>query len=122
MPWTLDARVPVHAVPDLAALQEALAAGPAAALLVALPAPDDLPGAAARADYAPASPHVGACSCCGGRPPAATALDRLFQGRLRGTSPWFDRVIALVTQEAACAALHDALTADAVTQARFRAG
>ena len=68
----------------------------------------------------PPQSHAAACSCCGGRAPAATALDRLFQARVRGQCPWFDRVVALAETPEARAAIAAALVEDAVTAARFR--
>ncbi len=123
MAWNIDARVPVLALPDIAALAAALRGSGPAALLLATPAPPDLPaGGVARESFPADAPHVPACDCCGGRPAAATALDRLFQRRLRGTAPWFDRVLALLEGEEARDALRSALRDDAVTRARFRAG
>ena len=68
----------------------------------------------------PSQSHAAACACCGGRAPAATALDRLFQARVRGQCPWFDRVVALAETPEARAAIAAALMEDAVTAARFR--
>jgi hypothetical protein len=74
----------------------------------------------AQVSFDPFMPHEVACACCGGRSPAATALDRLFQARVRGQCPWFDRVLALVETPEASAGLAAALSGDAVTAARFR--
>ena len=68
-----------------------------------------------------ATGHAGGCACCGGRSPAAAALDRLFQARIRGACPWFERVVALAETPAALDAVVAALRDDAVTAARFRA-
>ncbi|GAA0580019.1 hypothetical protein GCM10009416_18050 [Craurococcus roseus] len=122
MAWTLDARLPVVIVADTAALAGALAAGSKAAVLAEAPPPPMPEGAAALASFDPVVPHAAGCACCGGRPPAAAALDRLFQARVRGACPWFERVIALVGTLAAREAVAAALSGDAVTAARFRAG
>ena len=53
-------------------------------------------------------------------PPAAAALDRLFQARVRGQCPWFDRVVALAGTRGGPRAIAAALAGDAVTAARFR--
>ena len=121
MAWTLDARIPLLVTEDAAALAAALAAGPPG-------------GGAGRGAGAYATggrrgagqlrcahnPMLSACACCGGRSPAATALDRLFQARVRGQCPWFDRVVALAETAEARAAIAAALVEDAVTAARFR--
>jgi hypothetical protein len=118
MAWTLDARIPVILVEDPAALAAVLAAGPPAAVLgVARTAPA---GAVAVEGFDPAVPHAAACACCQGRPAAAVALDRLFQARVRGQCPWFDRVVALAETNASRTAVAAALDQDAVTAARFR--
>ena len=119
MAWSLDARIPLTLVEDAAALAAALVASPKSAVLAEFPAPP-AGGAVAQEAFDAARPHAIACACCGGRPAAATALDRLFQARLRGRCGWFDRVLALVGTEAARAQVTAALTGDAVTAARFR--
>ena len=121
MAWTLDARLPLVIVEDTAGLAAALAAGPNAAVLAEAP-PLPLPEgvvALASFDLSVAS-HAGGCACCGGRPPAAAALDRLFQARVRGACPWFERVVALAETPAARGAVAAALAGDAVAAARFR--
>ena len=148
MAWTLDARIPLIVVEDLIALAAALAGGGAAVLAegvagarpvgaagnvppppaagamlaegAALPVPA---GAVALMQFDPAT-HVANCDCgsCGGRNAAALALDRLFQARVRGSVPWFKRVVALATSAPGQAALREALAQDTVTAARFRAG
>jgi len=118
--WTLDARIPVLVTEDAAALAAALVAGPKAALLAVAPAPALPAGAVAMGSFDASQSHATACSCCGGRAPAATALDRLFQARVRGQCPWFDRVVALAATAEARAAIAAALVEDAVTAARFR--
>ena len=123
MPWTLDARMPLVILADPAALPALLAAGGPAALLVEAPALPRPAGAVAAESFAPAmAAHPAACACCAGRSPAAAALDRLFQARVRGSAPWFERVVALASTEAGRAELDAALVGDAVTTARFRAG
>lgn len=123
MAWTLDARLPLHIVESPEALAAALAAGPGpAAVLAEAPPPPALPlGAAALVSFDPGMPHGAACGCCGGRSPAAVALDRLFQARVRGGCAWFDRVLALAETPEARQAVAAALAGDAVTAARFRA-
>jgi hypothetical protein len=118
MAWTLDARIPLIVVEDPAVLAAVLAAGPAAAVLGTARAVP--PGAVAAESFDPAAPHAPACACCQGRPAAAVALDRLFQARVRGQSPWFDRVVALAETAASRTAVAAALEQDAVTAARFR--
>lgn len=123
MPWTLDARIPLVILADAAALPAALAAGGPAAVLSEAPALAPPEGAVATEAFAPAGAvHPAACACCAGRSPAAAALDRLFQARVRGGVPWFERVVALVGTEAGRAEIAAALSGDAVTAARFRAG
>jgi hypothetical protein len=81
------------------------------------------PGAVALARFdLSAAAHAAACACCAGRGPAAAALDTLFQARIRNTCPWFEQVIALAETPEAKAEIAAALTRDAVTAARFRAG
>ncbi|PZR15609.1 MAG: hypothetical protein DI532_05195 [Azospirillum brasilense] len=119
MAWTLDARIPLMALPDAEALRQALRAGPPAALLL----PEDRPGfggAVATARFQPFASHAAACACCGGRSPVAQALDRLFLDRVRGGCPWFDRVLALADTPEASAMLEGALRQDTVVAARFR--
>jgi hypothetical protein len=122
MTWSLDARIPLVTVPDAVALAAVLAAGGPAAVLAEAPAPALPAGVVAVADFPSAGPaHAAACACCGGRSPAATALDRLFQARVRGACGWFDRVVALAASDAARSQIARALSEDAVTAARFRA-
>jgi hypothetical protein len=122
MTWSLDARIPLVIVVDPAALSAALAGGPAAAVLAEAPAPALPAGAVAMADFPASGPaHAAACAGCAGRSPAAAALDRLFQARVRGACPWFDRVVALAGSAAAQAQIAAALREDAVTAARYRA-
>ncbi len=122
MAWTLGARLPLVIVGDAAALSAALAAGRKAAVLAEAPPPPLPAEAAALASFDLSVPsHAGACACCGGRSPAAAALDRLFQARVRGACPWFERVVALAETPAARESIAAALAGDAVTAARFRA-
>ncbi|MBV1798071.1 hypothetical protein KSF81_13935 [Siccirubricoccus sp. G192] len=113
--------MPVVVVTNPAALAAALAAGPPAAILAEMPVPPLPSGFPPREDFEPSLPHAAACGCCSGRPPAAVALDRLFQARVRGQCPWFERVVALAPTPAGRTAVEAALTCDAVTEARFRA-
>ncbi|MCO6415493.1 hypothetical protein JYK14_04785 [Siccirubricoccus sp. KC 17139] len=119
MAWAMDARIPVALVADPAGLGAALAGGKVA-LLASAPCPGD--GALAVESFAPEASHSLACACCQGRSPAAVALDRLFQARVRGRVGWFERVVAWVPDEPSQAAVRAALALDALTAARFRAG
>jgi len=105
-----DPRIPVHLGPPpdgrFAVLREA-------------GAPPTPPGAVAAADFAPLA-HALGCTCCGGRPAAAIAFDRLFLARVKGTVPWFDAVLALPASAAGQAAIRQALAEDRATRARFR--
>ncbi|MFT8246238.1 hypothetical protein [Roseomonas sp. BN140053] len=120
MPWSLDARIPVTVLPDEAALATALAAGPPAAALFEAPPPPLPAGLLAAVSFEPFGAHLAGCSCCGGRSPAAAALERLFQARQGGAAAWFDRVLALVETPAARAMLDEALQQDVATLAHFR--
>jgi hypothetical protein len=121
MPW-LDARIPLEIVTDQAALAIALAAGSPAAVLAEAPPPALPASAVALVSFDLSGPaHALGCACCAGRGPAATALDRLFQARVRGACRWFDRVVALAETDLARAELAAALKDDALTAARFRA-
>lgn len=120
MSWSLDARIPVFLLPDPAALAGALASGkPAAVVSPAPPAPMPQGAACAVSFEAGVTSHAVACACCQGRSPAAQALDRLFQARVRGQSAWFDRVLVL-DEEGAGAAVTTALREDSLALARFR--
>lgn len=113
MTWSLDARIPVTLVPDAGALAAALAAGKPAAVL------GSEGGVASERFATGAAPHVAACTCCHGRGEAAQALDRLFQGRVRGAVPWFDRVLVL---DEGCVGdeIKQALARDSLAAARYR--
>ncbi|WP_165585613.1 GTP-binding protein [Roseococcus sp. SYP-B2431] len=117
MTWSLDARIPLSVLPDAASLAAALAQGKPAAVLGPRGGPEG--GVASERFAAGASPHAVACACCQGRGEAAQALDRLFQARVRGTVPWFDRVLVLdeggVGEE-----VRRALTQDKLAAARYR--
>jgi len=115
MSWSLDARIPVSILPEAAALAVALAHGKPAAL-VGAHGPDGLPSVSFQLGSAA---HPVACACCQGRSPAADALDRLFQARVRGQSRWFDRVLVL-DEAGAGDAVRAALKEDALAAARFR--
>jgi hypothetical protein len=120
MPWSLDARIPVSFVADEAALRAALAAGPPAAVLAQAP-PPAAPGAVAVVSFdSTTTAHGAACLCCRGRSPAAAALDRLFQARVRNSCPWFERVLALAEDAEAAAEIRDALAQDPLASVRFR--
>jgi hypothetical protein len=123
MAWSLDARIPLVTVADPAALALALATGRPAAVLAEAPPPTKPEAAVALVSFDLSGPtHAPACNCCGGRSPAAAALDRLFQARVRGACDWFERVVALAETEAARVEIAAALVKDPVTAARFRAG
>ena len=116
-----DPRIPVTLLPNPEALTAALAEGPPAAVLLAagLPSP---PGAATVARLeAPRARHLLGCACCGGRSIAAAALDRLFQDRIRGRCPWFERVLACPDGFQTGKELAMALREDVLTTARYRA-
>ncbi|MDN3568098.1 hypothetical protein QWZ14_27265 [Paeniroseomonas aquatica] len=117
MAWTVDARIPLLVVTDAAGLAAALAGGEAAVLAEA-PAPAI--AAMAVEAFEADMPHAIACTCCNGRSPAAAALDRLFQARVRGRCGWFTRVVALAGSEPARVQVAEALAGDALTSARFR--
>lgn len=70
--------------------------------------------------FDPSRSHRIGCACCAGRSPAAVALDRLFQARIRGNCAWFDRVGALVSTPASRLQVRAALSDDPMTLARFR--
>jgi hypothetical protein len=110
----LDARVTVRLVSPQN-LAEALAAEPAAALLVqdGLQAP---PGAER---FAPLPAHAAGCACCGNRTAAAAALDRLFLARVKNSRPHFTVVLA-VADEAGRADIAAALERDPVGPMRYR--
>ncbi len=115
MTWSLDTRIPVVLLPDAAALPPALAAHPGAAVM--LPDPMPVPAeAGAGANFLPEA-HVVGCTCCGGRLPAAVALDRLFLDRVRGHAPFFRCVLAVDH----AGQVARALASDPVVGARFRA-
>jgi hypothetical protein len=120
MTWNLDARIPLTLLADPAALAEALAEGSPAAVLLAAPQGPLPAGAVVQSHFDALMPHAVACACCQGRGPVAEALDRLFQARVRGQCPWFERVLALAETAEATAMVRAALREDAVTAARFR--
>ncbi|TPG46500.1 hypothetical protein EAH89_24625 [Roseomonas nepalensis] len=121
MPVFADGRIPVLPVADEAAMRAALAARPGAAVLAEAPPPEMPAGAVAVASFdLYLSSHPQACTCCGGRPPLAAALDRLFLARVKGQAPWFDRVVALVPGEDARAALARTLKEDPMASSRYR--
>ena len=115
-----DIRIPLTWLADPAALAAWLAAGRPAALLTDTAAPMAGPVVTERFDPRPR--HRFGCACCAGRSAAAVALDRLFQARARGRSPWFDRVAVLTASPAAQAQVAAALREDALTLARYRDG
>ena len=122
MPVFADGRIPVLLVADEAAMAASLADRPGAAILAEAAPPALPPGAVAMAGLGPATAaHPAACACCAGRPPFALALDHLFLARVKGRTPWFDRVVALLPGAAARDALAAALREDAVTAGRYRA-
>lgn len=121
MTWSLDARIPLRLIsPHL--LGAALRGAPATALLVE--------GAELENMAAPAVfqlrfksgdlRHKLDCNCCAGRGPAAEALDRMFQARIRSQCAWFEQVIGVVQSAEARAEVLDALVQDPLAKARFR--
>ena len=113
-----DSRIPLTLLKGPEALAAWIAEGRPAALVAESPPPPGLGLPTERFD--PARGHRSGCACCAGRSPAAVALDRLFQARIRGSCPWFDRVGALVGTPAARMQLRAALSDDPLTAARFR--
>lgn len=114
-----DPRIPVTILTEAALPAWLGAGGPAALVTDAAPPP---------AGFVAAEPvesrpvHRFGCACCAGRPAVAIALDRLFQARVRGRTPWFDRVAILVAAPAIRQDLAAALAGDALTLARYRPG
>jgi hypothetical protein len=115
-----DPRIPIILQPSAEALAAALAQGPPAALLLAASLAPPAGGVTVARLEAPRSRHSLACTCCGGRSSAAGALDRLFQARIRGRCPWFERVLACPAGDTARQELLAALREDVLTMARFR--
>ena len=112
MPWSLDARIPVHL--------GATTAGDADAFLVegtARPATHP-----AESFTSAGTGHAAGCVCCVARSPAGLALDRLSQRRARGEVAFFRRVIAVTTSPEGDMAVRSALRDDPVASARFRLG
>ncbi len=62
--------------------------------------------------------HPADCACCVARGPAARALDHLFLDRVRGTVPWFNRVVVTGAEDA----VRIAVMEDGVVMARYRLG
>ena len=60
--------------------------------------------------------HLAGCPCCVARGPTAAAFDRLFLDRVRGTVPWFTRVVVAQDDPAVRATV----TSDPVVSTRFR--
>lgn len=113
-----DSRIPLTLLKGSEALAAWLAEGRPAALVADSPPPAELGLPTERFD--PGQGHRIGCACCAGRSPAAIALDRLFQARIRGTCAWFDRVGVLVATPTARMQVRSALSDDPVTAARFR--
>lgn len=111
MPWSLDARIPVH-------LGAATPPADGDALLIeGASAPGAHP---AESFNAGSTGHAPGCACCVARGPAALALDRLFQRRARGEVAFFRRVVAVTTSPEGDMAVWAALRDDPVASARFR--
>lgn len=106
MAWSIDARIPVW----LGALEEA---GEGDALLF-----EGAPGGAAGESFE--ATHAVGCECCGPRSPAAVALDRLFQRRVRGEMDFFRRVVAVTRTVEGAMAVWAAVRNDPVASARYR--
>ncbi len=64
--------------------------------------------------------HGAGCACCVTRVPAAVALDRLFQRRVRGEVEFFRRVVVVTATVEGEMEVRSALRSDAVVSARFR--
>ena len=60
--------------------------------------------------------HAPGCACCLARGPASAAFDRLFLDRVRGTVPWFTRVVIPHDEPA----VRITVTDDPVVSSRFR--
>ena len=60
--------------------------------------------------------HPAGCACCIARGPAAAAFDQLFLNRVRGTVPWFTRVVVAQDDPAVRATV----ASDPVVSTRFR--
>jgi hypothetical protein len=95
-------------------------AGPHVAALIEGDGPTPLGIACARFRVRPAFGHAVGCICCIPRGPAAEALARLFLARVRGETDGFRSVVAVATSEAGKRAVRAALSADALSAARFR--
>ncbi len=89
-------------------------AGPQDAVL----AEGDLPGAAAH--FVPGSGHAPGCACCVARGEAGRALAWLLHARARGEVPFFTRVVAVVTTDAARADIRSALASDPIASTCFK--
>lgn len=116
MVWSLDARIPVFICADAAAM----AAHPGAAWL--LPVGDALHSGPGACVWFGPETHALGCTCCGGRLPAAVALDRLFLDRIKGLVPFFRSVAAMDDAPTQAGQVVRALARDAVVGARFRKG
>jgi len=93
MTWTLDARIPVRALPENEVLPEGA---------VLLDGFEDT--------------HVVGCACCVARSPGAVAFDRLFLARVKGERAFASVAVAPLQVEAVKAVIE----ADVVVRARFR--
>lgn len=111
MPWSLDARIPVHLGPATPQADDDALLIEGDAHSAAQPAEHFTPQSTA---------HAPNCACCAARGPAAIALGRLFQRRARGEIPFFRRVIALTESPEGDMAVWSALRDDPLASARFR--
>lgn len=111
MAWSVDARVPVVlGVPSDVGEADAVLVERAAALA----------GGAQESFLPVAGAHIAGCACCVARGPAAVALDRLFQRRVRGEIGFFRRVVVITATAEGDLEVWSALRNDPVVSARFR--
>jgi hypothetical protein len=102
-----DLRIPV-------VFGDVSAAGPGDAVL----AEGDLPGATAH--FVPGAGHAPGCTCCVARGEAGRALAWLLHARARGEVPYFTRIVAVVTTQAARDDIHAALLSDPIASTCFK--
>ncbi len=69
--------------------------------------------------FSPSVTHLPGCLCCGGRSKAAAALSAAFRARATGEAPFFRRLVVLASPQAE-AEIIEALSNDALCQARYR--
>jgi hypothetical protein len=74
----------------------------------------------ATAAFTPGTGHAPGCTCCAPRGEAARALAWLLHARARNQVPYFTRVVAVTTTDAARADLCSALVSDPIASTCFR--